>query len=182
MGQSLKMSLKSVAEFQIGHTILFVDPGTVRAGWCVGAGRDYLASGCWTLKKSREKKPIWDRVHEFSLLLRAAIEDHFPDVIGIEWPMGPGGNAAKIKLGMILGAVAAEAGQAGLPVLEINPTSIKEQGVHKDALPRAEAIVGRKVKRDEADAIGGWLALSAQLYGLTLEEAEGMWGHCWSTR
>lgn len=165
------------------HIILAFDPGSVTTGWCVGQDSQYCASGVLRLQGRRsDKRTIWERVALLSGLVRAMIEDHVPDVIGVEWPMGPGGNAAKIKLGMILGVIGAEAGSAGVPILEVNPTEVKDTKCSKDNLVYAGAIAGRDVRKDEADAIGAYLALDGKLFGLTIREAERMWGLHWSTR
>lgn len=47
---------------------------------------------------------------------------------------------------------------------------------------RAGDVAGRKVRKDEADAIGAYLVLDGKLMGLTLQEAEQAWGQFWSTR
>lgn len=166
----------------VKYKILALDPGTRLMGWCVGQA-GYLSSGVLGLQPPGPiGRTIWDRIHEIGGFLKATLASVKPDVVGVEWPMGRGGNAAKIKLGMVLGAIALEAGRAGVPVLEINPQEIKRTDVHKDALVYAAAIAGRAVRKDEADAIGCYLALDGKLTGLTLQEAVEQWGKFWSTR
>lgn len=164
------------------YKILALDPGSNFTGWCFGADGEYKASGVLTLYNKRQRRTIWDRCYLFSGFLRVMIDDRKPDVIGVEWPMGRGGNAAKIKLGMILGIIAAEAGRECITVLEVNPQEVKQTKCSKDNLVYASALAGKEVRKDEADAIGALLVLQGKLFGLSLKEAEAQWGTFWSTR
>jgi len=164
--------------------ILALDPGSVYTGFAVGYDGQYVHSGVIVLQtRGRSKRrTIWARCALLYSQLSALIDDVAPDVVGVEWPMGPGGNAAKIKLGMVLGVIATCAGQRDLPVFEVNPTEVKQTGCHKGALAYAGAFAGRKVRKDEADAIGVFLALYSKIRHISIQEALDTWGDSWSTR
>jgi Holliday junction resolvasome RuvABC endonuclease subunit len=169
----------------MSYKILGVDVGSHYTGWCVWDGTGHVASGVLTLYTKKYQRTIWERSYLLKQELHRAVGTYAPDVIGVEWPMGFGGNAAKIKLGMMLGAVGVVAGGWELTVLEVNPTEVKHTNCCKGQAGQvyAAAIAGKeKVRPDEADAMGVCLALSGKLFGLTLEEAKDQWGHRWSTR
>lgn len=164
------------------YRILALDPGSNFTGWCLGDEGEYVSSGVFTLYDSREPRTIWQRLHLFGDLLQSLMIYKAPTVVGVEWPMGPGGNAAKIKLGMIMGIIAMEASQHCCTILEVHPSSVKATKCSKDNLVYASALAKKTVKKDEADAIGVFLALQGKLWGLSLKEAESQWKLDWPTR
>ena len=64
----------------------------------------------------------------------------------------------------------------------MHPSSVKATKCSKDNLVYASALAKKSVKKDEADAIGVFLALQGKLWGLSLKEAENQWKLDWPTR
>ena len=141
--------------------ILAVDPGTAKAGWCVGWGGQYLDSGTIDLGQG----DVWERLGRLRVVLTELADRYDPDVVAVEEPAGDRGNKrTDRRLGNAQGVVFCVAHIGGALFVEINPMTVKATGASKDNLGFAARVVGKaKVETDEADAIGVWLATLGML-------------------
>lgn len=148
--------------------ILAIDPSIVSLGWAVIDGGEYVASGS---RRSRRKGDP-DRVHEMASFCAALIEEHRPEVVGIERPrffrrayrgklVGRMNWESIQKLNWVVGAILdrAMASPVGKIILvridQWNPKHSKEATANK-----VWYVTGKKLKAgDVADAvaIGLWI-------------------------
>ena len=153
--------LKKVRPMGLTDTIILaIDPAVRRLGWCLGQGDRYILSGCLDLMNGHKKVDIWTRMGWLREWMEQVVVDYAPDVIAVEWPMATVKNIeAFIKLGMALGVIGSVAAQFDVAVIAVNPAQVKATGYHKNATWEAAMLVGKKrVGKDEADAVGCWLA------------------------
>jgi Holliday junction resolvasome RuvABC endonuclease subunit len=138
------------------------DASTTKVGWCqMNLRGDVLRSGCFSPqgRRAEQRLPkIWQFAH--NLLADAAQGS----AVAIEEPRGYHANMnTNIVLGRAFGVVEAAAYFYNFPVVGVNPQSVKQSGVHKNALRVASQLAGHSVLGDEADAIGVGLAALAEI-------------------
>jgi len=138
--------------------ILALDPSSTNVGYCIAQGRDYAASGCFA---PRGKADV--RVRRIVLWADGMLQTYEPNIVALEEPAGDHGNRKTDRLlARVGGAIEALAVLRGLPVVRVWPSQVKATKCCKDNLRYAAAVAGKAVGKDEADAIGVWLAVLAR--------------------
>lgn len=108
--------------------VLGIDPGTQLVGWALAEGASggklqRLDSGVWRL--GRAPQPIGQRLRILFEELQAVLKEAKPSVVALESAFLGKNVHSALKLGEARGVVLMAAELAGVPVVEIPPTSIK---------------------------------------------------------
>ncbi|MDH3755815.1 MAG: crossover junction endodeoxyribonuclease RuvC [Acidimicrobiia bacterium] len=107
--------------------VLGVDPGLSRCGYCCldTGGRKPVARSLGVIT-TPPTAPIGDRLAELQADIRGLIECHRPDVLAIERIFFQVNVQTAMSVGQASGVVMAEAGAAGVGVVEYTPNQVKE--------------------------------------------------------
>jgi crossover junction endodeoxyribonuclease RuvC len=107
--------------------VLGVDPGLSRCGYCCldTSGRQPVARALGVIT-TPPSAPIGERLAELQADIRAVIECHRPEVLAIERIFFQVNVQTAMSVGQASGVVMAEAGAAGLGVVEYTPNQVKE--------------------------------------------------------
>lgn len=107
--------------------VLGVDPGLSITGWGVvdGDGNSGRLVDCGVIR-TRSKQPRSERLGEIAEGIRAVIRDHGPAELAVEQQF----VALNVRSAMVIGEARAAAmiaaAEAGIPVFEFAPTSVKQ--------------------------------------------------------
>ena len=136
--------------------ILALDLGTT-TGWCLRDGND-VKTGRWKLHRSQGEKGI-----QLGRLVRDAIQEHGPDLVGFEEPVfltrGMAALALRYGLQMIVQVVCEQARTAyvGVPVSTLKKHATGKGNAKKPQMIQAAMDAsGLNLSSDEADAY--WVA------------------------
>ncbi|MHC4923257.1 MAG: crossover junction endodeoxyribonuclease RuvC [Planctomycetota bacterium] len=107
--------------------ILGIDPGTRVVGWgVVERSGSALRAVAWGTVRATGNKPMPVRLRKIHDGLRAVIEEHRPDAVGIEEAFFGKSVRSALALGEGRGAAMLAAGLADLDVHQFPPSSVKK--------------------------------------------------------
>lgn len=102
--------------------VLGIDPGVSETGWAVLNGSTLAAHGCI---KTSPSSPAPERLLSIHKAMAAVIAEHAPEVVAIEEMFfAKVANTIRVTL-QARGVLLLAAAQAGLPVHEYNPKTVK---------------------------------------------------------
>lgn len=103
--------------------VLGIDPGLTTTGYgVVGAGPKAVAAG---VIRTNQKRPVAERLLELHHDLTGLMAEHQPAVVAIEQVFSNRNLQTVANVGRAAGVAMLAAAQAGLPVHEYTPSSIK---------------------------------------------------------
>ncbi len=105
--------------------VLGLDPGLGRFGWAIltGAGQPRLvAAGCMTTPAN---SPTPDRLKKIYIDLAAILQEFTPDRVAAEELFFTNNVTTAMQVGQARGVAFLAIAQAGLPIIEYSPTTIK---------------------------------------------------------
>ncbi len=153
--------------------ILAIDPGYDRLGVAVIEGDSsrptLIVSDCVLPKKGLHE----DRLAEIAGAVSTAIATYAPDALAIETLFFSVNKKTALGVAEARGAILAEAGGAGLPVIECSPQQVKlavtgyggsQKAAVASMIPRLLSLPKKKRLDDELDAIA--IGITALAIGL----------------
>lgn len=118
--------------------VLGVDPGTRIAGWGVvearGSARTCVAAGAVHLRATS----VEGRLAELHRALAEVIAAHAPAEVAVERPFFGKNAASALTVGMARGVALLAAAEAGLPVHEYPPATVKRAVVGRGAASKQQ--------------------------------------------
>ena len=118
--------------------VLGIDPGTRVAGWGVvevrGSSARMVAAGAIRTRTTS----VAERLVEIRDALQAVISEHAPDVVSVETPYFGKNATSALVVGMARGIALLTAADAGLPVHEYPPATVKKAVVGRGSASKAQ--------------------------------------------
>jgi crossover junction endodeoxyribonuclease RuvC len=164
-----------------GVIVLGVDPGSQRTGYGVVAtdGRRHRLVDCGALVPG-PRLTLPERLRHIHRALAALIESRRPDVLAVEDVFHAANTRTALVLGHVRGVVLLAGAQAGLPVHEFPPATVKQQvtGYGRAEKSQVAFMVTRLLELpatagagDATDALAVALCLACSLPAAALAEA-----------
>ena len=153
--------------------ILSLDPGYDRLGIAVVEGNPSKPMVVWSDCITPQKGSRAERLAHVSMVVASAIADHAPDALALETLFFSTNKKTAFGVAEARGAILAQAGSAGLAVIECSPQQVKLSvtgygAADKKAIalmvPRLVELPKKKRLDDELDAIA--VGITALAIGL----------------
>lgn len=137
-----------------GNLILALDASTTAIGWCYAQGDSYISSDTYKPHGS----DAWLRIVDIGMWLSNTLYRFTPQVVVAEESCGDRGNRRTDRLlGAVLGVIFyCVRIHTQAEFCFVNPQSVKATGFCKDTPMETSLLIGKKISRDEADAVGVW--------------------------
>ncbi|MDH5526665.1 MAG: crossover junction endodeoxyribonuclease RuvC [Nitrospirota bacterium] len=123
--------------------VLGVDPGTVATGYGVVAGEGNRFH-CLTAGdiRSSARNPMEMRLLAIFDCIESLIAEFHPDAVAVETAFISKTKSPQtpIKLGQARGVILLAAARAGLPVVDVNPVTVKQTVAGNGAAPKEQVI------------------------------------------
>ena len=107
--------------------LLGLDPGLRATGWgIIDANGNHLSAVSNGTIRAQEDAPLAERLHHIFTALGAVIRDHLPTECAVEETFVNKNPVSTLKLGHARAAAVLAAAEAGLPVFEYSPNTVKK--------------------------------------------------------